>query len=140
MKSTFDTIKAEGIAGEDKTVYFEVSPLEYGLWTAGADTFMDEVAEMVGLKNAFSDISGWAEISQEQVIDRDPDYIVAVPMSYDESATLKDQILSRKGWQDMKAVKNGTVYIANSDEITRPGPRLAKAALELHDFLYGDNQ
>ncbi len=140
MKSTFETIKAEGIAGGEKTVYFEVSPLEYGLWTAGSDTFMDEVAEMVGLKNAFSDISGWAEISQEQVIDRDPDYIVAVPMSYDESATLKDQILSRKGWQDMKAVKNSTVYIANSDEITRPGPRLAKAALELHNFLYGDNQ
>ncbi|MBP5749791.1 MAG: ABC transporter substrate-binding protein, partial [Firmicutes bacterium] len=38
-------------ATQGKTVYFEVSPLEWGLWTAGKGTFMNEIAEMLGLKN-----------------------------------------------------------------------------------------
>lgn len=135
MKDTFDAIKADQGGPEEKTVYFEVSPLEYGLWTAGADTFMDEIARMVGLKNIFSDVSGWAEISQEQVIERDPDYIVAIPMSFDGSSGLKEEIMSRTGWKNMKAIKNGAIYIANSDEITRPGPRLAKAASALNSFI-----
>lgn len=137
MKETFDTIKLDKKDSEEKTVYFEVSPLEYGLWTAGTDTFMDEIAHMVGLKNIFSDVSGWTEISQEQVIGRDPDYIVAIPMSFDGSSALKEEIMDRKGWKHMKAIKNGNIYIANSDEITRPGPRLAKAASSLHSFVRG---
>ena len=140
MRGTFDQIKGGGNSGEEKTVYFEVSPLEYGLWTAGGDTFMDEIAAMAGLKNIFSDVSGWVQVSQEQVIDRDPDYIVAVPMSYSESPKTKEEIMGRKGWQNMKAVKNGAIYVANSDEITRPGPRLAKAASSLYDFIYGESE
>ena len=40
MQKTFDEIKANAGDGS-KTVYFEVSPLQYGLWTAGTGTFMD---------------------------------------------------------------------------------------------------
>lgn len=140
MKGTFDSIKADKDDSEKKTVYFEVSPLEYGLWTAGTGTFMDEIARMAGLKNIFSDVSGWAEISQEQVIERDPDYIVAIPMSFDGSSGLKQEIMDRKGWENMKAIKNGAIYIANSDEITRPGPRLAKAASALYSFVKGNQE
>lgn len=63
-----------------KTVYFEVSPLQYGLWTAGSNTFMDELAALCGLTNAFADVEGWASVSEEQVIARDPDYIVTITM------------------------------------------------------------
>ena len=72
MKNAFSRI-AEGTQNTGKTVYFEVSPLEYGLWTAGKNTCMDELATMLGLTNAFADIDGWKEISQEQVIERNPD-------------------------------------------------------------------
>ena len=42
MQATFDMIR-EKSKNEGKTVYFEVSPLQYGLWTAGKGTFMDEI-------------------------------------------------------------------------------------------------
>ena len=29
---------------------------------------MDEIATMLGLKNVFADVTGWAEISEEQVL------------------------------------------------------------------------
>lgn len=135
MKNTFDKITPVNSAEGKNTVYFEVSPLEYGLWAAGTNTFMDEIAKMAGLENAFSDVSGWGQVSQEQVLDRDPDYIVAVPMSYGSELGHKKEIMNRKGWQNLKAVKNDAVYIADSDEITRPGPRIAKAAKDFYAFV-----
>jgi iron complex transport system substrate-binding protein len=132
MKATFDELAANKVSG---TVYFEVSPLEYGLWTAGSGTFMNEVAEMIGLTNVFADIDGWAEISEEQVLARDPDYIVTVGMYYGEGLKPDEEIMSRSNWQDIAAVKNGAIINLANNELARPGPRLADGAKELYDFV-----
>lgn len=137
MKTAFDTIAAKS-AGEGRTVYFEVSPLQYGLWTAGSHTFMDELAQICGLENAFAQIEGWAAISEEQVLAHDPDYIVTISMYFGEGPTPVEEILSRTGWDGMKAVQNGSVFNADSDSISRPGPRLKDAALELYRFVSGE--
>ena len=138
MQDTFADIQSKA-QDEGKTVYFEVSPLEYGLWTAGAGTFMDELATICGLTNAFGDVNDWASISEEQVIARDPDYIVTITMYYGEGPTPVEEILGREGWQDLKAVKSGQVFNASdSNALSRPGPRLKDAAVELYDFIYGE--
>ncbi len=142
MQNTFSDLR-DKVAKLDesekgKSVYFEVSPLQYGLWTAGADTYMNEIIEMLSLKNAFADISGWAEVSEEQVLERNPDYIVTITMYFGEGQTPVEEILGRKGWNGMDAIKNKAVYNANSDEISRPGPRLADAATMLYEFVYGE--
>ena len=133
MQATFDEIAAKS-EKSDKTIYFEVSPLQWGLWTAGSGTFMDELATMCGVTNAFADISGWQSISEEQVIERNPDYIVSIAGMGD---TAVEEILGRDGWGDISAVKNGSVYNADSNAISRPGPRLKDAAIELYDFVNG---
>lgn len=133
MQATFDEIAAKS-EKSGKTVYFEVSPLQWGLWTAGSSTFMDELAALCGASNAFSDIEGWQAISEEQVIDRNPDYIVSIAGMGDTGV---EEILSREGWSDVTAVKNGDVYSADSNAISRPGPRLKDAAIELYNFLNG---
>ena len=133
MQSSFDGIAAKA-EKTDKTIYFEVMPLEWGLWSAGANTFMQELAEICGMKNAFADLDGWQPISQEQVIDRDPDYIVLVTGMGD---TAVDEVMNRPGWQDIKALRNGKVYNADSYTLTRPAPRLKDAAIDLYNFLYG---
>ena len=134
MKDAFAEITVE-MPAEPKTVYFEVSPLEYGLWTAGADTYMNEMCEMLGVKNAFEDVYGWAQISQEQVIERNPDYIVTITMYYGEGLTPVEEIMGREGWEGITAIQNGKVLNANSDEISRPSPRLVDAANALSDFF-----
>lgn len=136
MRSGFDAIRQQAQTIE-KTVYFEVSPLEWGLWTSGKDTFLDELAQIVGLTNAFSDVTGWAEISQEQVLERNPDYIVTTAAYYGEGELPVDEIASREGWQDLRAVKNGAIYNADADMTSRPGPRLLDAAQALADFVHG---
>lgn len=137
MQATFDGIAAQS-EETGKTVYFEVSPLEYGLWTAGANTFMDELASLCGLTNAFADVEGWAAISEEQVLERDPDYIVTISMYYGEGPTPVEEIMGRPGWEHLKAVENGDVFNADSNEISRPGPRLKDAALALYAFVSGE--
>ncbi len=140
MKAGFQAIRDKVAAQETgKTVYFEVSPLEYGLWAAGNGTFMDEIAQILGLKNAFGDVSGWAEISQEQVIERNPDYIVTLTMYFGEGPLPEDEIASRAGWEGVAAVAQQHIYVANNDEIARPAPRLVDAARALYDFVYGQS-
>ncbi len=131
MQATFDDIAAKS-EKTDKTIYFEVMPLEWGLWSAGANTFMHEIAGICGMENAFADIEGWQAVSEEQVIERDPDYIVLVTGM---GETAVDEVMGRAGWSDMKAIKNAEVYNADSYAMTRPGPRLKDAAINLYNFL-----
>ncbi|MBQ8620127.1 MAG: ABC transporter substrate-binding protein [Clostridia bacterium] len=132
MQTTFGDIAAKAEKSE-KTIYFEVMPLEWGLWSAGSGTFMHELAEICGMRNAFADIEGWQSVSQEQVIERNPDYIVLVTGM---GETAVDEVLARDGWGDMKAIQNNEVYNADSYELTRPAPRIKPAAIDLYNFLY----
>ena len=134
MQDTFAALEKNADDCE-KTVYFEVSPLQYGLWAAGADTFMNEVAEMMGLTNIFADVSGWCEVSEEQVIERAPDFIVTVSMYVGEGPTPEEELLSRTGWSTIPAVQNNKILNLANNELSRPGPRLADGAQALFDFI-----
>ncbi|MCL1847679.1 MAG: ABC transporter substrate-binding protein [Coriobacteriia bacterium] len=134
MQATFERLSADKKSG---TIYFEVSPLEYGLWTAGSNTFMNEVAELLGLENIFADLDGWAEVSEEQVLQRNPDYIVTISMYFGEGPTPEEEILARPSWQNITAVKGEWVLNLANNELSRPGPRLVEGAEMLYDFVGG---
>ena len=136
MKKTFAEVAGnEALSG--KSVYFEVSPLEWGLWTAGKGTFMNEIAEMMGLKNCFDDVEGWGEISEEQVLERNPDVIVTISMYFGEGPTPVEEIMGRAGWENVNAVQNEMILNLANNELSRPAPRLAEGAKMLYDFVAG---
>jgi iron complex transport system substrate-binding protein len=137
MKRDFQELsdKAAAIADEP-TVYFEISPLEYGLWTAGKGTFMDETASLLHAKNAFADVEGWAGISEEQVIQRDPEFMVTTEKYAGSGPTPEQMIRERDGWENLRAVRDGHILNLSDDSLVRPGPRLADGARQLYEFLY----
>lgn len=135
MKDTFDELKSKASDLSGKTIYFEVSPLEWGLWAAGNGSFMNEIAELMGLKNIFDDCDAWAQVSEEQVIERNPDIIVTITMYYGEGPTPEEEIASRPGWENVSAVKNGMILNLPNNELSRPAPRLADGAKLLYDFI-----
>ena len=137
MREAFASVSAID-AARGKSVYFEISPLEYGLWTAGTHTFMDEIAGMLGLTNCFADVTDYGEISEEQVLARNPDYIVTISMYFGEGPTPAEEIASRPGWQNVSAVQNGAILNLRNNELSRPGPRLAEGAKLLGDLLRGE--
>ncbi|NLD03361.1 MAG: hypothetical protein GX674_08630, partial [Clostridiales bacterium] len=50
------------------------------------------------------------------------------------------EISSRAGWENLRAVKNLRVLQLDSDEVSRPGPRLANAAELLFDLVHTSSQ
>lgn len=135
MKSTFAEISKNKDANAGKTIYFEISPLQYGLWTGGNGTFMQEIADIIGVTNIFEDLNGWAEVSEEQVLERNPDYIMTISMYFGEGPTPIEEIKSRPGWENITAVKEDRILNLVNDELSRPAPRLKDGAKALADFI-----
>jgi len=149
-KATGETVKAEEmITGmkdklaeiktkaaeikEKKKVLVEVSPAPE-IYTPGKNTFMDQMLSVINAENIANDQEGWIKIDQESMIKRNPDVILTTYGYYVKNA--KDQVLSRKGWETVNAVKNKHVVDVDSDRVTRSGPRIVEGVEELAKAVY----
>ncbi len=106
------------------------------VWVSGKDTFIDELIEIAGGENAFEDLEGWKIVSIEDFLARNPDIIV---VNSGTGMGGEDDILYR--WaiselKDVKAVKEGRVYMIDSDIISRPSYRLVYALEELSEIIH----
>ncbi len=140
MKNKFAEITANAEnspLAERKSAYVEVSPLEFGLFTCGKGTFIDELMTIAGVNNAFGDMEGWPMISEEQVIGRNPDVILTTSDGSFGPPDPVAEINARAGWDTITAVASGAVKMIDSDMCTRPGPRLMDAAQAVYDAVYG---
>lgn len=136
MKEQFaelEELTAEIPEEEQKAVFFEVSPAP-DIYTAGTNTFFDELLRIIHAKNAAAELDGWVQIDPEKVVELNPDVIVTTYGFYEEDAT--GGVLRREGWESITAVKNEDVYDVHSDIVSRPGPRLAEGAKELAQVVY----
>ncbi|MEI2663344.1 ABC transporter substrate-binding protein [Rossellomorea sp. LJF3] len=134
MKSDLNSIqeKASEVT-ERKRVYVEVSPSP-DIYSTGKNTFIDQMLSMVNAENVMSEQEGWVQVNQEAVISSNPDVIITTYGYYSEDS--KEQILGRKGWEDVTAVKNGDVHDVHSDLVTRTGPRLVEGVEEIAKSIY----
>ncbi|MDD4081722.1 MAG: helical backbone metal receptor, partial [Eubacteriales bacterium] len=137
MKAVFADVASKVDGRAAGTAYYEASPLQWGLWASASATFMDELGKVVGLANIFSDAQGWVEVSEEQVISRNPDYILTTAMYFGEGPLPDEEVMSRIGWQGITAIKENQVLNVDNDLFTVPGPRLAEALGFLYGYLYG---
>jgi iron complex transport system substrate-binding protein len=137
MKLDLENLKNSIKNKEPKTVYYEISPLEYGLWTSGNHTFENEIMKMLNITNIFEDVDGWAEVSEEQVLVKNPEYIVTTGMDYGD-IKVEDEILNRKNWSNIEAIKLKQVYSINPDIMGRPTKRLVEGAKQLKELIYGE--
>ena len=133
MQDAFAAIQADPVPG-GRTIYFE-RETESGLYTAGRGTFLNDIAELMGLQNCFGDLDGWTLVDEDQVAERDPDFILTVTPFSGEGVAPEDEIVCRDAWQDMAAVMNEDVIGMPDNELSRIGPRLAFGAQMLYDFV-----
>lgn len=118
-----------------KKVWIEVSASP-DLYTTGSGTFMDEMLQIIGAENIAADQEGWVTMSEETVIERNPDVIIMTYGYYVDNP--EEQIYARNGWTEVTALKNKEVYDVNSDTVTRPGPRLIDGLKEIAKAVYPD--
>jgi iron complex transport system substrate-binding protein len=130
-----DSIKTrtEGLSGEERPkVYVENNwkADEYAAWVAGsaANSFI----KVVGGKNIFADIppsSGPVIVDPEKVVEKNPDIIIRYISSPDSGygmddpskmKALRESIMNRPELANVTAVKDGTVYIIDSNIMYGP--------------------
>jgi iron complex transport system substrate-binding protein len=134
MKEKLEEIKAKaGEIKEKKKVLVEVSPAPE-IYTTGKNTFMDQMLSVINAENIANDQEGWIKIDQEEMIKRNPDVIVTTYGFYVKNPV--EQVLSRKGWETVNAVKNKHVVDVDSDRVTRSGPRIVEGVEDLAKAIY----
>ncbi|MGM7636735.1 ABC transporter substrate-binding protein [Bacillus sp. Hm123] len=128
--------QAEAITEDEmKNVFVEVQPAPE-IYTPGKNTFMNEMLEIIHAKNASADLDGWKAITEEAVIEKNPDVIITTYGYYIEKPV--EQVLSRKGWENVAAIKNKEVHDVQSDLVSRTGPRLTEGLEQLAEAVYPD--
>jgi iron complex transport system substrate-binding protein len=88
----------------------------------------DIVAKAGGqlLTNGLTSASGIARISDEIVVQRNPDIIIAVPHGNSGNIPrLAEYYRSNPNWRNTRAVKNKRVYVATGNQLLQPYPGVA---------------
>jgi len=121
MQAEIDEIAqiAETIS-EVRTVYFEVAPL----FSLGSGTFLNELIELAGARNIFTEQQGWIPVDAEVVIYANPDVIITSTNFLDDPIA---EILERPGFDAITAVQSGNVFPIDTATSNRPTHNITRA-------------
>lgn len=105
------------------------------LITIGQNTFLADALRWAGAESVVATNQNWPQISFEEVVRLQPDYLVFSASYPGEHPVNLAYLRSRSVWKDLRAVRDGHVAIV-SDEIDRPDPGLIDAIEELARDLH----
>ncbi|MDR5709895.1 MAG: ABC transporter substrate-binding protein [Armatimonadota bacterium] len=97
--------------------------------TAGRGTFVHDLLELAGGVNVFRDLAGWPEVSEEEILRRNPEVILLLHPG-------RNRVLQRPAWRVLPAVRSGRIHVLNPSWVTRPGPRLVLGLEQIARFLH----
>lgn len=128
MQATIAEV-TEKVAGlEAPSVYYVVGYGEYGDYTAGGDTFVGGMLTLAGGDNIAKNVSGWS-ITLEEIIEADPSIIVLAEYA-------KDDFMSQPNYSELTAVKEGNVYVIDTNMLDRQGYRNAEGIMTLAKIFH----
>jgi iron complex transport system substrate-binding protein len=105
-----------------------------------AGNWTPELIAMAGGVNLFGECgqhSPW--MSWEQLVAADPDVIIVAPCGFDLERTGGEMhwLTDRPGWNELRAVRDGRVYLADGSQyFNRPGPRVVETLELLVEMLH----
>lgn len=115
-------------------------------WTAPlmvAGNWVPEIVSAAGGENLFG-VTGTHSpyLSWEDLIDAEPDVIIAMPCGFDLSRTQTEMapLMALPDWPRLSAVQSGAVYITDGNQFfNRPGPRIIESAEILAEILHPEH-
>ena len=128
-------------AVSDKTSSLPKTRVLYIVWhdpvkTAGSGTFEDELIEKAGGVNIFHDLSGYVQVDPEAIAVRNPEVIIACSGMGSGADMPLSWAKTERGLNQTDARKNGRIYQAEGDLITRTGPRIVDGLEMLAKFIH----
>lgn len=133
MKARMEVID-ERISGisERPTVFFQIGVAP--IVSAGSGTFIHELIERAGGKNAAGKFEGYPRFSKEEVLALAPDVMVLTSMA--RQKVFDDVVREWRQWEDLPAVRDDRIHIVDSDLYDRPSPRLVDGLEQLATLLH----
>ena len=136
MHKTVDDIESK-VRGKEKLNVFYLVWAE-NLTTAGKGTFINDVIKIAGANNIAESVEGWAKYSAEELVKQNPDMIISAYHSTNEGMS-KEDLMRNPLLKNLDCVKKGNIYVMKDDNIiSRSGPRIVDAAIEMAKALHGD--
>jgi iron complex transport system substrate-binding protein len=106
-------------------------------YTVGPGNFIHDLITLAGGENVFGDAdTPFPQVGLEDVIARDPEVIILADAPF---GTTIESVEARAGWDGVSAVVNGAFLEVTqelSDQISRPGPRIADGLEAVARFLH----
>lgn len=130
MKAKVEDVLNKVKDAKKPVVYYVVGFGQYGDYTAGKGTFIDQLIDMAGGTNAANDVEGW-KYSVEKLVEKNPDILICSKF-YDSKAG----IMQTNGYKDLTAVKEGRLFEIDNNILDRQGPRLAEGLEELAKIIH----
>ena len=115
---------------EDVSVYHEIG-YSYGIYSVNSDSLIGEIYNELGIVNIANSEedpfgSGYPALSEEMVIESNPDYIVVGHSDY-----LNKDLSIREGWGNISAVENSNVYFLDDTLASNWGTTTVQLVEEL---------
>jgi iron complex transport system substrate-binding protein len=105
-----------------------------------AGNWMPELVAMAGGQNLFGvagEHSPWMKF--EELAAKDPGVVLITPCGFDLHRTGSEMpaLASQPGWKELRAVRNGKVFLADGNQyFNRPGPRIVDSLEILAEILH----
>ena len=98
----------------DTSVYHEIG-YSYGIYSVNSDSLIGQIYNSLGVVNIANNTedpfgSGYPALTEEQVIESNPEYIVIGHSDY-----LNKDLSTRMGWEDINAIENSNVYFLDEN-------------------------
>lgn len=113
-----------------KTVYFEISALP-NLYSFGSNVYLDDIINIIGAKNIFSNRNEWISVSEEDVVYLNPDIIFT---SVDYVNNPVAEITNRAAWRDINAVKTSKVFFVEGTSL--PTHNIVSSIVLMAKYIY----
>jgi iron complex transport system substrate-binding protein len=128
MQRTLARVREATRTLDHPTVFWHVwdSPI----YTIGSGSFLDELLTIAGGTNIYGDRTEPSpQVSLEDIVKRDPHAILA-------GASGKQSIVGSSLWQGVRAVREGRVFVVDTNLVGRPSVRAGEAAASIARLLH----
>jgi len=105
------------------------------LISVGKSTFIADALRRAGAISIVDSSQNWPQISLEEAVHLQPDFLVFASSHSDVAAHDFEMIADRPGWRILEAVRNRR-YAVISDAVNRPAPRIVSAIEDLARQLH----
>lgn len=129
IQKRVESIKKRMEKSKKVSLYYVISYGRYGDYTAGGNTYINDMINIAGGENIAKDLQGW-KYSLEKIVEKNPEIIIC-----SKYGGVKKGLENGNGYSELEAIKKGDLYEIDNNLLDRQGPRLIEGLEKLNEII-----